>query len=152
MNFKLDHIGIQTNNFENTVKWYEDFFGCKQMWYKKKEDLPEAIQRRMPLAYQLVELQKNDLKFHVFDLENPEYATQPKNALFMEHFCVEVETFEELKDLRKHWISLFESGNYTFQRENMPTEIIPSSHGMQGFYAHEPNGIELEVFYLPKQA
>ncbi len=150
MNFKLDHVGIQTADFDNTVKWYKDFFECEEIWSRTIEQLPVPIQNRMPLSSKLVELCKNDLRFHIFDIVT-EHVQQPKNALHMEHFCVEVETFEELIELRERWISLFKSGAYTFVRDDMPTEIIPSSAGMQGFYAHDPNGIELEAFYLPKQ-
>lgn len=151
MNFKLDHVGIQTADFENTVQWYKDFYGCEETWSRTAEQLPPAIQRRMPLSTRLVELCKNEVRFHVFDMVTDE--VQPARQLVnLEHYCVEVETLEELKELRQRWIDLFNSKKYTFKRDDMPTELIPSSDGMQGFYAHDPNGIELEAFYLPPKS
>lgn len=149
MNFKLDHIAIQALDYQNTITWYKDFFGCEEQWYRKKEQLPQAIQNRMPNCTQLVELKVDQIRFHIFDITVP-HIVQPKNALQIEHYCVEVDTLDDLKALRKHWVNLYESGKYRFETSEMPTELIPSSDGMVGFYTHDPNGIEIEAFFLPK--
>ena len=149
MNFRLDHVGIQTADFDNTVRWYKDFFECAETWSRTAEQLPVAIRRRMPLSTRLVELKKNGVRFHVFDMVKEE-KIPPRQLVHLEHYCVEVDTLKELLALRQRWIDLFESQNYIFSRDDMPTEIISSSDGMQGFYAHDPNGIEIEAFYLPQ--
>ena len=68
MNFKFDHIAIQTDNFDNTVNWYKTFFSCRRTWSRTWEQLPLQIQTRMPFANQLVELRINDMRFHIFDI------------------------------------------------------------------------------------
>lgn len=149
MNLKLDHIAIQTNDFDNTISWYKDFLACEEKWYKKREELPVAIQNRMPYSSQLMELQTSEIRFHIFDIVVP-FSEQSRKALQIEHYCLEVDTLDELHQLRSRWIELFQSGKYSFMRNDMVSEVIPSSHGMNGFYAHDPNGIELEIFHLPK--
>jgi len=56
---------------------------------------------------------------------------------------------EELEYLRRYWIELYQSGKYQFKKSTMPTEIIPSSGGMNCFYAFDPNGLEFEVIHFP---
>ena len=147
MNFKLDHIAIQTDNFDNTVQWYKDFFSCQATWDRTWEQLPQGIQARMPLATQLVELQVDTVRFHIFDIKE-NYENASTNVLQYQHFGIVVDTREELDFLKDHWIQLYQSGKYQFKCATMPTDIIPSPGGLVCFYAFDPNGLEFEVMHF----
>ena len=148
IDYKIDHIAIQTDNFDNTVRWYKDYFCCKVNWHRTWEQLPAAIQKRMPFATQLVELQTSQVRFHIFDI-NKKSARTSQSALQYQHFALVVDSSEKLDYLRNLWISLYQSGRYQFKKPMMPTDMIVSSNDMCCFYAVDPNALEFEVIYFP---
>ncbi len=147
MSFVLDHIAIQTDDYDNTVSWYKEFFSCREAWDRTWEQLPAGIQKRMPLCTRLVELKVDEVRFHVFDIKEG-YALPSERALQYQHFGIVVDTVERLHDLREKWIQLYDSGRFRFKTTDQPTDFIPSPGDMQCFYARDPNGLEFEVIHF----
>lgn len=146
MNIRLNHIAIQTNDFENSVNWYKDYFGCQENWYLDK--FSELTKSRLPTISKLTELQVNQLRFHIFDLTGP-HQSPSENALQYQHFCVEVDSLEELNEMKSRWVNLYESGKYSFKRDELPTEIVSDADGITVFYALDVDGLEFEVMLNP---
>ena len=146
MTYKLDHIAIQTNDYENTVGWYKAYFECEETWGRRWDQLPAGIQERMPTK-NLVELKVDEIRFHIFDMQQ-DYIDIPEQALQYQHFAITVDTMDDLHAMREKWIMLYKSGNYRYRKTSQPTEIIPSPGNMNCFYAYDPNGLEFEIIHF----
>jgi catechol 2,3-dioxygenase-like lactoylglutathione lyase family enzyme len=142
----FDHIGIQTNDLDNCVNWYEAFLGCRRAW--SLDQFSELTHSRLPGIRSLTEIVVGDLRLHVF--ERPGRMPDPaESATQYQHLCLRVEDPDDLTRFRQLWVELFASGQYTYARDDQPTEIVIDADGVQSFYAHDVNGLELEFTYLP---
>jgi hypothetical protein len=54
-----------------------------------------------------------------------------------------------LRELRRRWIELYESGRYLFTVHEPPTDVVTDDDGVQSFYAFDVNGLEFEFTYVP---
>jgi catechol 2,3-dioxygenase-like lactoylglutathione lyase family enzyme len=143
---RFHHVGIQTNDLDNSVRWYEDFFGCERAWTLDR--FSELTRRRLPGIRALTEMAVGDVRIHLF--ERPGRAYDPaETATQFQHFCLCVDTAEELITLRRRWIELYESGRYRFALDEQPTDIVIDSDGVQSFYVYDVNGLEFEFTFLP---
>jgi catechol 2,3-dioxygenase-like lactoylglutathione lyase family enzyme len=140
------HIGIQTNDLDNCVTWYEAFLGCRRAW--SLDRFSELTRSRLPGIRTLTEMVVGDLRLHVF--ERPGRMPDPtESATQFQHLCLYVDTAESLITFRRRWIDLFASGRYTYARDDQPTEVVTDDDGIQSFYAYDVNGLELEFTYVP---
>jgi len=140
------HIGIQTTDLENSVRWYEDFLGCDRAWTLDR--FSELTLSRLPGIRSLTEMVIGSVRIHLF--ERPGRAFDPtESAVQFQHFCFRVNSTEELAALRGLWIDLYESGRYTFALDEQPTDIVIDSDGVESFYAYDTNGLEFEFTCMP---
>ena len=143
---RFHHVGIQTADLDNSVRWYEDFLGCTRAWTLDR--FSELTLQRLPGIGALTELVLGDVRIHLF--ERPGRASDPaESATQFQHFCFAVESPEELAAIRLRWNELFRSGRFTFVLDERPTDIVIDADGVQSFYAYDVNGLELEFTYLP---
>jgi catechol 2,3-dioxygenase-like lactoylglutathione lyase family enzyme len=140
------HVGIQTSDLENCVRWYEDFLGCERAWTLDR--FSELTRSRLPGIRELTEMVVGDVRIHLF--ERPGRACDPAQSVIQfQHFCFRVGAPEELIALRRRWTDLFESGRYTFALDERATDIVTDDDGVQSFYAYDVNGLEYEFTYMP---
>jgi hypothetical protein len=59
--------------------------------------------------------------------------------------CLGLRSADLLEAARSRWIELFESGQFSFARDELPTPIVTDSNGVASFYAYDVNGLELEL-------
>jgi catechol 2,3-dioxygenase-like lactoylglutathione lyase family enzyme len=143
------HIAIQTNDLDNSVSWYEQFFGSQQAW--SLSTFSELTTSRLPGLRRLTELVVGDSRVHLMEREGRPAAAPSDSVVQYQHFCLAVDTAEGLAALRQRWLDLYASGRYTFALSEPPTEIVVDSDGVQSFYAYDPNGLELEFTYVPRE-
>ena len=145
----LHHIGIQTDDLDNSVDWYRSFFGCEQQWSLSK--FSELTLRRLPGIRTLVELTTAGLRFHVF--ERPGRTADPAvSSVGYQHVCIGVDRPEDLTMLRDRWLRLYRSGRYRFQVAELPTAVVADADGVLSFYAYDVNGLEFEFTFVPRPA
>jgi catechol 2,3-dioxygenase-like lactoylglutathione lyase family enzyme len=143
---RFHHVGIQTDDLDNSISWYEDFLGCRQAW--SLDRFSELTRSRLPGIRALTEMVLGDLRLHLF--ERPGRAADPaESAIAFQHFCLRVEDPEDLVRLRRRWIELHGSGRYAFAVDEQPTEVVTDDDGVQSFYAYDVNGLEFEFTYVP---
>jgi catechol 2,3-dioxygenase-like lactoylglutathione lyase family enzyme len=143
---KFHHVGIQTNDLDNSVRWYEDFLGCEKAWTLDR--FSELTRSRLPGIRALTELVFGNVRIHLF--ERPGRTSDPaESATQFQHFCFCTSAPDELVTLRRRWSDLYESGRYTFARDEQPTDIVIDADGVQSFYAYDVNGLEFEFTYVP---
>jgi catechol 2,3-dioxygenase-like lactoylglutathione lyase family enzyme len=139
-------MGIQTDDLDNSVAWYEDFLGCRRAW--SLDRFSELTRGRLPGIRMLTELVVGDTRLHLF--ERPGKAAIPaESATQFQHFCFRVGAAAELVALRQRWLELYESGRYSFALDEQPTDIVTDDDGVRSFYAYDVNGLEFEFTYLP---
>jgi catechol 2,3-dioxygenase-like lactoylglutathione lyase family enzyme len=143
---QFHHIGIQTSDLDNSVRWYEDFFRCEQVWTLRR--FSELTRRRLPGINALTEVVIGSVRIHLF--ERPGRASDPaESAIQFQHFCFRVDATEDLAVLRRRWTELYDSGRYSFALDDQPTEIVVDEDGVQSFYAYDVNGLEFEFASMP---
>lgn len=145
---RFHHVGVQTTDLENSVRWYQDFLGCERAWSLDK--FSELTLSRLPGIRELAEMVLGDVRVHLF--ERPGRASRPaESAVQFQHFCFRVSAAEDLVRLRRRWTELYESGRYTFALDEQPTDIVVDTDGVQSFYTYDVNGLEFEFTYLPDE-
>jgi len=146
---RFHHIGIQTNDLDNCVSWYEDFLGCRRVW--SLDTFSELTRRRLPGIRALTEVALGDVRIHLFERRG-RVPDPTESVVQFQHFCLGVSEPEALEKLRQRWIELHESGRYTFTVPEPPTDVVTDDDGVQSFYAYDVNGLEFEFTYLPTDA
>lgn len=140
------HVGIQTNDLENCVTWYEEFLGFRRAW--SLDRFSELTRSRLPGIRALTEMVAGDLRLHMF--ERPGRMPDPaESATQFQHLCLQVDSREDLDTIRQYWIELFASGRYTYARDEQPTDVVTDADEVASFYAYDVNGLELEFTYVP---
>jgi catechol 2,3-dioxygenase-like lactoylglutathione lyase family enzyme len=146
---RFHHVGIQTDDLDNAVAWYQDFLGCRPSW--SLDRFSELTRSRLPGIRTLTELVLGDLRLHLF--ERPGRAADPRqSAIAFQHFCLRMDDPADLVRLRERWIALHASGRYAFAVDEPPTDVVTDADGVQSFYAYDVNGLEFEFTYLPTGA
>ncbi|MFE2643057.1 VOC family protein [Streptomyces nigra] len=143
---RFHHVGVQTTDLANSVRWYEDFLGCRQAW--SLDRFSDLTRSRLPGIRELTEMVLGDVRIHLFD--RPGRNCDPsESAVQFQHFCFSLDAPEDLVRLRERWIELHGSGRYTFALDEPPTDIVVDADGVQSFYAYDVNGLEFEFTYVP---
>jgi catechol 2,3-dioxygenase-like lactoylglutathione lyase family enzyme len=142
----LHHIGVQTTDFDNSVAWYKQFFGCHVNWTLDK--FSELTLSRLPGIQRLAELAVGEVRFHVFDRSGLD--APPLDVLQFQHVCLRASSADELRRWRDRWNELRDGGEFSFTRPDLPTDIVTDADGIQSFYAFDVNGLEFEFTYLPE--
>ena len=141
------HIGIQTNDVENSLAWYDAFLGGRQSW--SLTTFSELTRSRLPGITKLYELIHGDVRFHLFEREGAPAAGPGASVTQFQHVCLAVRDPGELVELRERWIELYRSGRYSFALTEQPTEIVVDADGLHSFYTYDVNGLEFEFTYVP---
>lgn len=143
----FNHIAIQTDDVDSTIRWYEEFIGTTVEW--QLDSFSPLTNARLPGIKKLVELKKGDLRFHVFDrAQHTQEGPRPLDFQF-QHVGVTVDRPDHLVELRERWLRLRESSELRFNRDEPPSEIVRDADGMQSLYLLDPNGLEFEFIYFP---
>ncbi|SEG83568.1 Catechol 2,3-dioxygenase [Thermomonospora echinospora] len=141
------HVGVQTADLENCLAWYRDFLGAEQTW--SLDRFSELTSRRLPGIRRLVEVRVGGTRFHLF--ERAGRGTEPAHpdTAQFQHLCMSVDSPRALREMRRHWNELYDSGRHTFAFSERPTEIVTDDQGVQSFYAYDVNGLEFEFTFIP---
>ncbi|MEU5635909.1 VOC family protein [Streptomyces rishiriensis] len=141
------HVGIQTNDLDNSMLWYQDFFGCCCSW--TQTTFSELTRRRLPGIVRLVEMVVGDIRIHLFERQGRAARGHGDSAVQFQHVCMAVDSGDELLGWREKWLGLYSSGSYTFAFDDQPTEIVVDADGTRSFYALDVNGLEFEFTCPP---
>ena len=144
---KFHHIAIQTCDLPNSVGWYEAFLDCRPAW--SLTTFSDLTRSRLPGIRSLTELVVGDARLHLFERDGRPAPTPGDSVVQYQHFCLSVDAADDLANLRRRWVDLYDSRRYTFAVAEPPTEIVTDDDGIQSFYAFDPNGLELEFTYVP---
>lgn len=147
---RFHHVAVQTNDLENSVAWYEDFLGCQPSW--SLTDFSELTRDRLAGIRRLTEVAVGDVRLHVYEREGRRAAPPGESVTQFQHFCLSVESPDALERLRTRWIELYQSGRYTFDFDEQPSEIVVDADGVHSFYTLDVNGLEFEFTYEPGSA
>ncbi|WP_406631707.1 VOC family protein [Amycolatopsis sp. WGS_07] len=147
----IDHVGIQTMDLENAVAWYQEFLGGTVSW-EMNDGFSALSRQRLPGLARVVEVAAGGIRLHLFTRTAGTHAPPASEANQFQHLCIRVGTAEQLRLWRLRWMQLYESGRYTFVRDEPATEIDIDAQGMQSFYAYDVNGLEVEFTYQPDAA
>lgn len=145
----FNHVGIQTDDVDSTIWWYEEFLGATVEW--SLDTFSPLTHARLPGVRKLVELKTGDLRFHVFDrAEHTREGPRPLDFQF-QHVGIAVERPDQLVELRDRWLRLRESADLRWNRDEPPSDIVSDASGMQSLYVLDPNGLEFEFVYFPEE-
>jgi catechol 2,3-dioxygenase-like lactoylglutathione lyase family enzyme len=147
----IDHVGIQTMDLENAVRWYQEFLSGTVSW-ELSGGFSDLSRRRLPGLARVVEVAVGDIRLHLFSRDTGRHGPPASEVSQFQHLCIRVDTPEQLRLWRGRWLELYESGRYTFARAEPATEIDIDGQGMQSFYTYDVNGLEIEFTYLPGTA
>lgn len=144
----IHHIGVQTADLDNCVSWYQEFFGCRVRW--STDRFSPLTRSRLPGISRLTEVAIPGTRFHLFERQDgDERAHEPPGGpAQFQHVCLATGSAPELGTWRRRWIDLFESGRYTFRRQEYPTELVTDEQGNASFYCFDVNGLEFELTHL----
>lgn len=144
----IHHIGVQTADLDNCISWYQDFFGCRVQW--STDSFSPLTRSRLPGISRLTEVAIAGTRFHLFERQGFEEQAQeqPDGGTHVQHVCLAAGSAPELLTWRRRWIELFESGRYTFRRQEYPTELVTDAQGNKSFYCFDVNGLEFELTHL----
>lgn len=144
---RFHHIGIQTEDLDNCVRWYRDFFGCRPSW--SLDTFSELTLSRLPGIVRLVELVRDDVRFHLFERPGHGAVGRVRGGVQFQHLCMSADSADELVEWRRRWRESYASGHYIFAVDEQPTEIVEDADGTKSFYALDVNGLEYEFTYVP---
>lgn len=142
MPIRFHHLAIATADLDTAVKWYESYFGAECRW--ALSEFAPLTRDRAPGITRMVELAFGGVFLHMY--ETP--LAEEKDAWFKgEHFCLQVDTLDELHELRQRWFDLADSGE--FPSVAPATEVITDKDGIASFYGRDVTGLEFEVTFDP---
>ncbi|MEQ4724234.1 VOC family protein [Nonomuraea sp. B19D2] len=141
------HVGVQTDDLDNCLNWYLDYFDAKLSW--QLERFSGLTLDRLPGIAGLIEVRVGDVRFHLFDRSAHNRQQPPAVGFQFQHVCLAVDSADELRELRRRWHELHESGKYVFARPDLPSDIVTDADGIQSLYVLDVNGLEFEFTYVP---
>jgi catechol 2,3-dioxygenase-like lactoylglutathione lyase family enzyme len=143
----VHHVGVQTDDLENCLSWYLDFFDAEQIW--QLDRFSELTRSRLPGIQRLTEVTAGGVRFHLFDRSTHSSKGPLPDDFQFQHVCLAVGSAGELTRIRARWLELYESGRYRFALDDPPTEIVTDADGIQSLYVLDVNGLEFEFTYVP---
>nr|ACN39745.1 SibV [Streptosporangium sibiricum] len=147
MPLRAHHVGVQTADLDNSVRWYTEFFGARVAW--ELDRFSDLTLSRLPGIRRLVEVSMEGLCVHLIDRAGHTGQLPPAEGYQFQHVCLQVSEPEQLEVLRDHWIELYESGRFSFARTDPPTDIVVDADGVSSVYLFDPNGLEYELTHVP---
>lgn len=147
---RFHHVAVQTNDLDNCVSWYQEFFACQPSW--SLSEFSELTRSRLPGIVRLTEMVMGDIRIHLFERPGRAAAHPNDSTIQFQHVCLCAQSGDELLIWRQRWLDLFNSGRYRFAFKDQPSEIVTDADGAQSFYAFDVNGVEFEFTYVPRQA
>ncbi|MBW1600572.1 VOC family protein [Streptomyces sp. JJ66] len=144
----IHHVGVQTADLENSITWYQEFFGAEKRW--ELDHFSDLTLSRLPGIGRLVELAVGDLRFHLFDRAGHTRRVPPAESFQFQHVCLRVDTPAELETARDRWLRLYRSGRFTFASSEQPTDIVIDDDGVRSLYVLDVNGLEYEFAHVPE--
>ncbi|MFC6567074.1 VOC family protein [Actinoplanes utahensis] len=144
---RYHHVGIQTDDLTNCLNWYLEFFEAEQSW--RLDRFSELTRSRLPGIVELTEVVAGGVRFHLFDRSSHDRRQPSPEGYQFQHVCLAVDSSEELWEMRRRWLEIYESGKYTFARADQPTDIVVDDDGIQSLYVLDVNGLEFEFTYDP---
>ncbi len=143
----IHHLAVQTADFEQSVAWYREFFGCETSW--TLAEFSDLTIGRLPGITRLAELTVGRLRFHVFSRGAGFDQPPPKDTQQFQHVCLDAGSADLLAAWRDRWQGVYDSGRYAFAIDEPATEIVVDAEGVQSFYCRDVNGLEFEFTYDP---
>ncbi|MEV0325622.1 VOC family protein [Micromonospora echinospora] len=144
---RVHHVGVQTSDLDNSVRWYTEFFGARVAW--ELDRFSDLTLSRLPGIRRLAEVAVDGLRVHLFDRAGHSRELPPEQAYQFQHVCLQVDRVEDLVTARDRWIELYESGRFSFARADAPTDIVVDADGVSSLYLFDPNGLEYEFTHVP---
>jgi catechol 2,3-dioxygenase-like lactoylglutathione lyase family enzyme len=144
----IDHVGVQTADFENCLNWYVEFFGAEKKW--ELDRFSDLTLSRLPGIGRLVEVAVGDLRFHLFDRSGHNRQVPQDESYQFQHVCLRVDAPEDLEAVRDRWIELYDSGRFAFARQDPPTDVVVDDDGVLSLYLFDVNGLEYEFTHVPE--
>ncbi|AXG51383.1 lmbB1 [Streptomyces lincolnensis] len=143
----VHHVGVQTADLDNSISWYQEFFGCTVSW--TLDTFSALTHSRLPGIERLAELRYGDVRFHHIGVKSGAAERSPAEANQFQHVCFAVGSPTELEAWRSRWLELYARGRWTFAVPERATDIDVDKDGVRSFYALDPNGLEYEFTYVP---
>jgi catechol 2,3-dioxygenase-like lactoylglutathione lyase family enzyme len=141
------HVAVQTADFDRSVAWYQEFFGCELTW--TLQEFSELTRTRLPGITELAELILGATRFHVFARGAGPAQPPPRDTQQFQHLCLSAGSAAMLAAWRDRWLEIFRSGRYSFAIPEAATDIVTDADGVQSFYCYDVNGLEYEFTYVP---
>lgn len=147
----LHHIAIETADLDNSAAWYRAFFdGCEHRW--DLDQFSDLTRSRLPGIRRMVELQADDVRFHIMESTTVSGHSQAEVLPSFQHCGMLVSSVGDLERLRRRWTQLYDSGEYVFARADPPSDVVFDGDGVGSLYVLDPNGLEFEFTYVPPTA
>lgn len=146
---RFHHVAVQTNDLDNCVAWYQEFFACQPSW--SLSEFSELTRSRLPGIVRLTEMVMGDIRIHLFERPGRSAPHPNDSTIQFQHLCLCAQSADELLIWRQRWLDLFSSRRYRFEFDDQPSEIVTDVNGTQSFYAFDVNGLEFEFTYAPSQ-
>jgi catechol 2,3-dioxygenase-like lactoylglutathione lyase family enzyme len=143
----VHHIAVQTADFDQSIAWYREFFGCETSWTLEK--FSELTTSRLPGITRLAELAVGRTRFHVFSRGAGFDQPPPKDTQQFQHVCLDAGSAGALAAWRARWMGIYDSGRYEFAVDERATDVVTDDDGIQSFYCRDVNGLEYEFTYNP---
>lgn len=143
----VHHIAVQTANFEQSIAWYREFFGCETSWTLEK--FSDLTLSRLPGITQLAELVVGGIRFHIFSRGAGFDQPPPTDTQQFQHICLDAGSADMLATWQQRWREIYDSGRYEFAVDEPATAIVVDDDGIQSFYCRDINGLEYEFTYNP---
>lgn len=136
---RIDHIGIQTNDLDNAVRWYRAFLGLEPSW--SLDRFSPLTVSRLPGIRRLVEIKGAGVRLHLFERPGLPAVNPAESVTQFQHLCMAVDSAEDLSVLRTKWLALYASGRFQFALQELPTDVVVDDDGVQSFYAYDVHGL-----------
>lgn len=111
----MDHLNINTNNLENTKKFYQDLFGFKVFEEGKNGDHPYAIIGKEKIVYLAV-------------YEDPNFNFKKED---LSHIGFHIENFDDVK--------------LALEKNNIQIDLDWDYKYSNSIYITDPSGYEIEL-------
>lgn len=147
---RFHHVGVQTNDLDNSLAWYQDYFGCRPMW--TLDAFSELTRSRLPGITRLTELMIGDIRLHLFERPGRPAPAPGESVTHFQHVCLAMDRPEDLVTMRDRWLDLYRTGRYRYAVPDPPTDVVVDADGVHSCYTYDVNGLEFEFTYVPGAA
>lgn len=130
MKLSFNHVAFTVANLEESIKWYEDILGMKQIFTYQKGSVRFVFMRRDEITLELFHFGKDTKPL-------PEYRKELMDDLYVvgaKHLCIETDNLDESIDqLRKKGVEI-------------AGEIDTAAIGGRFVFFRDCNGILIELY------